>query len=49
VTPAGAEGLWATFGVDCGLFPAPTPGYAASASPRTSGSIRSAGTGLLNR
>ena len=49
VTPAGADGLWATFGVDFGSFSAPSPGYAASASPRTSGSISSAGTGLLNR
>jgi DNA-binding transcriptional ArsR family regulator len=45
VTPAGADGLRATFGVAVEV----RGRYAASASPRTSGSIRSAGTGLLNR
>ncbi len=45
VTSAGAEGLRETFGLEVGVRAA----YAASASPRTSGSIRSAGTGLLKR
>jgi DNA-binding transcriptional ArsR family regulator len=45
VTPAGAAGLRATFGLEVEVRAA----YAASASPRTSDSIRSAGTGLLNR
>jgi DNA-binding transcriptional ArsR family regulator len=49
VTPAGAEGLWATFGLRVQAGPGGEMAYAASASPRTSGSIRSAGTGLLNR
>ena len=44
ITPAGAEGLRETFG-----FRPEAAGYAASANPRTSGSISSAGTGLLNR
>ena len=44
LTPAGADGLRETFG-----FEPEAAGYAASANPRTSGSISSAGTGLLNR
>jgi hypothetical protein len=44
LTPAGADGLRETFG-----FRPEAAGYAASANPRTSGSISSAGTGLLNR
>ncbi len=44
LTPAGADGLRETFAFE------PEPScYAASARPRTSGSISSAGTGLLNR
>jgi DNA-binding transcriptional ArsR family regulator len=49
VTPAGAEGLWERFGVQVEVGAGRDPAYAASASPRTSGSIRSAETGLLNR
>ena len=44
ITPAGADGLRETFG-----FEPEAASYAASANPRTSGSISSAGTGLLNR
>jgi len=44
LTPAGADGLRETF-----AFEPETSCYAASARPRTSGSISSAGTGLLNR
>jgi DNA-binding transcriptional ArsR family regulator len=44
LTPAGAEGLRDAFG-----FEPEAACYAASASPRTNGSIISAGTGLLNR
>jgi DNA-binding transcriptional ArsR family regulator len=44
LTPAGAEGFRETFG-----FEPEAACYAASANPRTSSSIISAGTGLLNR
>jgi DNA-binding transcriptional ArsR family regulator len=44
ITPAGADGLRETFGLE-----PEAASYAASANPRTNGSISSAGTGLLNR